>query len=395
MDFIEKPAVSITKCSDYSYDLVRSAVRESIDAIGGIKRFVKPGRKVLLKPNLLLGKKPEKGVNTHHTIVRAVAEMVLEADGVPFIGDSPAMGSTTSVSKRCGILGVARDLKVRVEDFNESVPINLENGGRFKKLEIARNVLEADVIINLPKLKTHGLMYLTVCVKNTFGYVVGMRKGQWHLKTAHNMKGFAGMLAALHTTVRPTLNVVDAIQAMQGNGPSSGTTKDIGLIIASDDGFAADRVVQEIISCPEGKLYTTVVAREENLAQVDMNKMEILGASIEDVRISDFEFTKHGGPQDQRTPWPLNRILKDSLTPKPRIIHDMCTKCERCIEICPAKVMILEDGYRPDEKGRTTHVIIDYDKCIKCFCCQEVCPHRAIDIKEGWAHRAVGIIRGG
>src|SRR4030043_601974 len=230
-----KSSVSIVKCQNYDEEKVLSALRQSIDLIGGIQNFVKKGSRVLLKPNLLYGKNPEKAVTPHPSVVRGMIQIVREAGGVPCIGDSPSVGSLTKTAEKAGIKAVADEMKCPLMEFDKPMLLPEGGGKIFRQLEIDRSVLEADVIINLPKWKTHAQMLLTLGVKNLFGCIPGPRKALWHLKAGADQKAFAQMLIDLYQIIQPSLTILDGIVGMDGNGPGSGDPIQLGLILASRD----------------------------------------------------------------------------------------------------------------------------------------------------------------
>src|SRR4030042_5672884 len=217
-----KSSVSIVKCQNYDEEKVLSSLRRSIDLIGGIQNFVKKGHHVLLKPNLLYGKSPEKAVTTHPAIVEGVIEIVREAGGVPFIGDSPSVGSLMKTAEKAGIKAVADEMKCPLVEFDKPVLLSKGTGKIFKQLEIEQTVLEAEVIINLPKWKTHAQMLLTLGVKNLFGCIPGPRKALWHLKAGEDRKVFAQILVDIYQMIQPSLTILDGIIGMEGHGPGRG-----------------------------------------------------------------------------------------------------------------------------------------------------------------------------
>ena len=173
--------VSIRAAIDYQPDNLLQHLRLLLEPLGGMQAFVKPGQKVLLKPNMLAGKPPEKAVTTHPEVVRGVIALVQESGGVVLVGDSPGMGRPEQVARKCGIWSVIEETGVEFAPFSDSVNISTKSG-TFQHLELAQDILDADVIINLPKLKTHQMMGMTCGVKNLFGAVVGMRKPRLHLQ---------------------------------------------------------------------------------------------------------------------------------------------------------------------------------------------------------------------
>jgi len=402
-----KSSVSIVKCQDYDEDKVLSGLRQSIDLIGGIQTFIKKGSRarlgalasrrsplgarllakpreaegsrgkprVLLKPNLLYGKSPENAVTTHPSIVRGMIQIVREAGGVPFIGDSPSVGSLTKTAEKAGIKAVADEMKCPLMEFDKPMLLPEGGGKIFRQLEIDRSVLEADVIINLPKWKTHAQMLLTLGVKNLFGCVPGPRKALWHLKAGDDRKIFAQVLFDIYQVIQPSLTILDGIVGMEGNGPNSGRPIPIGLILASGDSLSLDQIVCDLVGISRESLLTNRVAFERGLGK---DEIGVFGERMEDVKIPGFQF-----PTLFQIDWGLpnflSKALKNALTSKPVILEKICKDCEQCAKICPPKALT--------RKGED--LIFDYGKCIRCFCCLEVCPEGAISIKQGWALKLV------
>ncbi len=373
--------VCIERCSSYHYPRVYQAVKNAVDVLGGMNRFIKPGQKVLLKPNFFAGLPPERAANTHPTVVKAVIELAQEAGGRVSIGDSPNLSSALAVARRSGNLEVAREMGVPIINFEDSVEVQIPEGKIFRKVEVAREAIEADVLINLPKIKTHELMSLTLAVKNIFGCVVGTKKARWHVQAAHDVNYFARMLAELYGLINPALNIMDGIVGMEGNGPRNGDPRQIGLILASLDAVALDRVVQEILGVERENLLTTVIGGEIGLGESELNRIECQGERIEEVKIDGFKI-----------PIPTSRkqaldslfwLLKDSFTYRPVINHRTCSCCGVCLEACPINII----SYKPytfARGGRKKLVDIDYQHCIHCFCCQENCTEGAITARQGW-----------
>jgi uncharacterized protein (DUF362 family)/Pyruvate/2-oxoacid:ferredoxin oxidoreductase delta subunit len=380
-----KSAVSIVRCQNYDEEKVLSSLRQSIDLIGGIQNFVKKDSRarlgakprVLLKPNLLYGKSPEHAVTTHPSIVRGMIQIVREAGGVPSIGDSPSVGSLMKTAEKAGIKTVADEMKCPLVEFDK--PVLLSKGTVFKQLEIERAVLEADVIINLPKWKTHAQMLLTLGVKNLFGCIPGPRKPLWHLKAGDDRKVFAQILFDIYQIIQPSLTILDGIVGMEGNGPNSGRTIPIGLILASGSSLSLDQIVCDLLGISRKSLLTNRVGLEQGMGR---ETIEVLGERVEDVKISGFEF-----PTLSQTDWGLpgflRKALKNAFASKPFIVEKMCKDCGQCTEICPPKALA--------RKGKD--LVFDYGECIRCFCCLEVCPEGAISIKPGWALNLYNQIR--
>ncbi len=379
-----KPSVSIVRCRDYDEERVLSALRKAIDLIGGIQTFVNKDNRarlgakprVLLKPNLLYGKPPEKGVTTHPSVVRGMIQIVREAGGIPFIGDSPSVGGLLRTAEKAGLKAVADEMKCPLVEFNRPILPSKAEGKIFKQLEIDQAVLDADVVINLPKWKTHAQMVLTLGVKNLFGCVPGPRKPLWHLKAGESRKAFAQILLDLYRVVQPTLTILDGVVAMEGNGPGSGDSIPLGLILASQDALSVDLVVCDLLGIPRKSVPTNHAALEDGMGR---EPIEVLGEPVAASRISSFKL-----PPPSAVTWNLpgfvRRALKNALTSKPWIDDQLCEDCGQCAEICPAEAL------RKTGEG----LAFDYGECIRCFCCQEVCSSGAISIKQGWGLKIVG-----
>ena len=335
--------------------------------------FVKSGDRVLLKPNLLYGKAPEKAVTTHPSIIKGMIRIVREAGGIPLIGDSPSIGSLARAAEKAGIKRVADEESCPLTEFSSPLFPRKEEGIFFKQLEIDKAVLEADVVINLPKWKTHGQMLLTLGVKNLFGCVPGPKKALWHLKAGEDRKLFAQVLVDLYRIIRPSLTVLDGVVGMEGNGPGSGDPIPLGLILASRDPLALDQIVCDLLGISRKALPTNRVALKEGLGG---DLIEVVGEPIDRVKIHRFRLPPLAEP-DWNLPGFLRKALKNALASRPVFEEGLCDCCGRCIEACPPKAL----GRKEKD------LIFDYGKCIRCFCCQEVCPTGAIGIEPGWASR--------
>ncbi|MBI3752981.1 MAG: DUF362 domain-containing protein [Deltaproteobacteria bacterium] len=367
------PAVVIKRCPDYAAEEVYKSVRESIDHLGGIGAFVKKGERILLKPNLLSANLPEAAITTHPAVVGAMIQLVKEAGTMPVVGDSPGVGSAEKVAQKCGIAAVAKKFGVPVIDLATSVSVENPDGKTFKRLEIAKEALEVDGIINIPKLKTHTQMFLTLGVKNMFGCIAGKRKPQWHMASGADSLSFARMLIDTCMFLKPRLTVVDGIVGLEGDGPGSGgDPRHLGLIFASADCIALDRVIAEVLGAGTDDFPVIKAAQEDGIGATDIDEINILGENINDVRIRDFKFPPLAGIEF-RLPFSLHSYLRKPLTSRPSINNKKCTLCAICVDVCPPAIMT-----------KTSRINIDYDKCIRCFCCLEMCPEGAISAKDGW-----------
>jgi uncharacterized protein (DUF362 family)/Pyruvate/2-oxoacid:ferredoxin oxidoreductase delta subunit len=370
------PEVAIVVCRGYSNEDVYNAVKKAVTLAGGIERFVKKGARVLVKPNLLSAKPAQAAVTTHPTVVRAVIKLVKEAGGVPFVGDSPGFESAHKVAKRCGVLDIIGETQAGFMEL--ATPVVVE--GRkalqpaaplFRRFEISKEALEADVIINLPKLKTHAQMLLTMGVKNIFGCVPGAKKAQWHFSAGKDPLSFASMLIDLFIKLKPALTVMDAVVAMEGNGPSSGAAKKTGFIAASSDAFALDSTVAGILGKTPQDVAVLKKAKERGLLA---REIKTLGDGVAAV---EFEFPPLASVDfADFLPGFLRGPVRKALTTRPEVRHRSCTLCSTCESVCPSGVIT-----------KNERIVIDHDGCIRCYCCQEMCPQGAITVREGWLRR--------
>lgn len=310
--------VSISHCADYVGEDVSRALRTALEPLGGIGRFVSADQRVLLKPNLIKGRRAEESSTTHPVFVIEVARLVREAGGEPTIGDSPALGSARYVAWRCGLLGLAQQAGVPIIGFwrTRKVPSPLRPNGR--QLRLACAALDADVLINLPKLKVHGQIYLTLATKNLFGCVRGRHKALLHLLIGGRPIEFARMIVNVCATIRPTLTLMDGIVAMERTGPSGGDRRPLGLVVAATDCTAMDRVICEILGADPDRLLTLQAAREAGFGECNLEQIEVFVDSknyrsrLADIAPSlserPFVFPKYLSPLSF-SPWQIARGL--------------------------------------------------------------------------------------
>lgn len=364
----------------YEQEKTFFAVKRAVDLLGGIRTFVKQGDRVLLKPNLLKARPPEAAVTTHPEIVRAVIRLVREAGGDPWVADSPGIGDLRRVCDRAGILTVIKEEGARLAETDNAVV--LKNRGRFQRFEIARWAHDADVIINLPKLKTHGMTILTGAVKNIFGCIPGKRKVQWHFNTGVNHDLFMRMLVELSALINPQLTIMDAVVGMDGNGPGSGDPRPIGVVIAGPDPVAVDVVASKLVGVPPDRVPILRAALAAGIGETRLDRIAVVGEALSDVTVGQFRLPPQSHLEWRIPEW-ARRSLKNALTTKPVIHPDLCIRCGVCQGHCPQKAIKTSGG----------RLVIQERNCIRCFCCQEFCPEGAIMVGKGWALKVLGFGR--
>lgn len=363
--------VALAAAGDYLPGTIELALARAMEEMGGMEAFVHPGQRVLIKPNMLAGKSPDKAVTTHPEVVRAVIRMVQAAGGIVAVGDSPGVGTPQQVARRCGIMDVIEETGADFAPFSDSVRMG-PVGRTFRQLELARDILEADLIINMPKLKTHGMMGLTCGVKNLFGAVVGMRKPALHLQAGTDKSLFALMLLELAEHVRPALTIVDAIVGMEGNGPGSGDPIAIGALLAGNDPLAVDSVATCLVGMTAGDVWTQRVAQQTRRLGSRLADIELRGDSLEQLSIPGIRPAQSADMAWGLPAW-LHAPLQRSLSARPYADKQRCRQCGLCVEHCPPQAMQLTAG----------RLRIDYRRCIYCFCCQELCPYGALLTRQG------------
>jgi uncharacterized protein (DUF362 family)/Pyruvate/2-oxoacid:ferredoxin oxidoreductase delta subunit len=349
--------------SEYDYTTLKPVVFELMDSIVGDR--IEKGSSVLIKPNLLAPVPPEMAVVTHPLIVKAAAEYVIDKGVKPQISDSPAVGSFEKILKESGIAEALEGLDVEYKEFKESVRIDV--GKPFEKIEIAADVINADLVINLPKIKTHQQMMLTLGVKNLFGCIVGMKKPEWHMRAGVEREKFATLLVKIYRAVAPAVNIYDGILGMEGQGPGkSGDPRKIGVIIGSDDALAADSVICRMLGIGPDTLFTNKVAPEEGFVMEE----PVIDGELQ--RVTNFRFPEMGPMQFG--PKIVHGLFRRHLVQRPECNKNACRLCGECWKYCPAEAITHDK-----EKIR-----FDYDKCIRCYCCIEVCPYAALRAVETW-----------
>ena len=241
--------VALSHCHDYERDNVEKSVMDTLDHLGGSGLFISPGDRVLIKPNLLKGSLPGDCITTHPAVVEAVVRIIIDHGGRPFIGDSPAFGDLSAVAKVTGMADICKRYNIPLKPFNSPVAVKVSDPF-VRTLHIDKAVLDADKIINIPKLKTHVQVGFSGAIKNLFGCLSGKKKVLWHFKAGDKEHRFGRMLLEIYNTVSPALHIVDAVIALEGDGPTKGDPKQVGLIAASVDALSLDRVLCDIVGLP-------------------------------------------------------------------------------------------------------------------------------------------------
>ncbi|HSV31335.1 MAG TPA: DUF362 domain-containing protein [Atribacteraceae bacterium] len=363
--------VALISCPDYERDSVQNAIEKGFACFGGCVGLFSPGERVLLKPNLLAGVTPEQAVTTHPEVFRAIAVTLLGTGVRVGYGDSPGYGNPSLVAEKAGLEAVAQEIGLARADFMTSQDVDFPEGRQHKKFPLAQGISQYDTLLSLPKWKTHGLTRITGAVKNQFGCVPGLRKTEYHFKMP-DVEHFSRFLVDLNRFLRPRFCIMDAVMAMEGEGPRSGDPRMMGVIGFSDDPVALDAVFCRLIDVDPTLVPTCRWGAAMGLGEIDETRIVLAGDPLEKFVLRDFRVKR--GPLESYKQRKLMRGLRRFVLARPRIEPKLCRLCAVCCEVCPAQPKALEmkrAGWPPVFHERF---------CIRCFCCQEMCPHRAITI---------------
>jgi len=368
-------AVALSACETYDIDALKNIFHKHFQELG-IYKQIRQGIKALIKPNLIMKSKPDEAIITHPNVVAAAGLCLKEAGAEILIAESPGGPYTTGMMKSvfagCGYTEMAKKYGFALYMECESKDIFLPEGKRCKTLEIVNPFLEADFIVNIAKLKTHGMMGMSGAVKNLFGAVPGLKKPELHCRFPQQQE-FAEMIVDICDFLKPKLNIIDAVYGMQGDGPTGGESRFVGAVITSQSPYAADMAAAEIIGKKPEDFFIMKECIERGLVPKSVKDLQILGDAVEKFVVADYKQAKVSSLDFvDRAPKIFRPMLKRLTTPYPKIRLKECIGCGKCAESCPQKVI----------KMAERKAIIEYASCIKCFCCHEMCPEHVIDIKR-------------
>lgn len=371
-------SVSIVKCQDYDRARVDAAVRKSVELIGGIGAFVKPGNVVLLKVNLLMPKKPEEAVTTHPEVVRAVVGLVREAGGKPIIGDgSGSACSTADALRESGMDALGAELGVEIVNFEKTgmykIAAEPPSGKVLKELFAAKPVVDSDVVISMCKLKTHMLTLYTGAVKNFYGALPSTMKRTTHY-IATSSQQFSEAVVDVYSVIDADLAIMDGIIGMEGTGPSGGKPINSAVVVAGADCVSVDAVCASIMGIEPFAVNTTRIAAERGLGEGGLKNIEVVGENIDGVKMK-FKLPSGYFKILDYVPQGFAKLGKTASPKKmPFFIEEKCIKCKKCEVACPAQAIHV------GKKGEAN--TLDRKKCVLCYCCHEMCPEKAIALKR-------------
>jgi len=371
---MNNPEVAIVSCRKYDIDLIEKKIEEILSHTGfpDIK-----GKKVLLKPNMLSGSEPEKAVTTHPAFVKAALRVLQKREPrIIYVGDSPGVGSADLAGKKCGLKEAVESEGAQWTVFKEVVRVPCPEGKKQRQFYLASIFSEVDLIISLPKMKTHKMMYFTGAVKNLFGLIPGLKKSRFHMNYPEK-EDFASMIVDLLDIVKPVYALMDGIVSMEGPGPGNGYPRETGLILGSFNSAALDWSAADIMGYKVGEIPILKEIKNRGVWLSEGVSIQYPVLQPDEIRMEDFKrvhILKDTGFIQKTVPPGLYRFLKNLYIPRPFFKVSPCILCQKCVEICPAEALSALKG----NKGKK--IEIDYHKCIRCYCCHEVCPVDAIRV---------------
>lgn len=372
--------VSVVKCENYDANIVSAAMKAVLEPLGGLE-WVHEGMTIAIKANLVSGMHPDRAATTHPTLLCSLVEMLKSRGARVIVGDSPGGLFNHAYVNR---IYAATGMKVLEnagaelnQDFSQK-QVHFDDAKILKDFTYTAWLDKADAVINFCKLKTHGMMGMSAAVKNLFGTIPGTMKPEYHYRFPE-IQDFSDMIVDLNCYFKPVLNIVDAVVGMEGNGPTAGTPRKIGLLAASANPYALDVLCAHLIGIEPVQVPTLQAAINRGLVPSDISQIEILGEYKEYV-VNDYRLVT--GQRSLQFKKESNNIfgkataafLETVLSSKPRVKAEECIRCRECEKICPAKAITMADK-KP---------VIDRKKCIRCFCCQEFCPKGAMKVHRTW-----------
>ncbi len=368
--------LAVVACVDYNPTRVREALEELLTRIGGLD-WVHPGMRVGIKANLVAAMSPERAATTHPVLIDALAGMLLERGAVPVVGDSPGGLFNAPFLNRVYAASGMQSTRAELNRDFSTREISLPEGRVCKSACVTGWLLDCDGIINFAKLKSHGMMGLSAAAKNLFGSIPGTMKPEYHFRYP-NPADFAGMLVDLDEYWKPSLHLVDAVLAMEGNGPTAGTPRAVGYLVGGFNPHKIDLLCAGLVGLDPGTVPTLRAARERGLCPERAEELEIAGdwkafvtpgfVTISQRNGLQFQNVMGGGKRGAL----FSRFLSRHIAARPGVEKQACVGCRKCQEICPAKAIVMKNR-RP---------VIDRRACIRCFCCQEFCPKGAMKVRR-------------
>jgi uncharacterized protein (DUF362 family)/ferredoxin-like protein FixX len=366
--------VVIQECRDYELNNLMLKINDGIDRLGGWDLFVHPGDRVLLKVNLIGPKPSESAAVTHSEFVRAMIRILKQRGCEVWVGDSSGgaiagIAPTAKSFKVAGYEKIAKEEGAIIKNFDSEGVIGLTPESKYEeRMYLAKPIFDADVVINLPKLKTHLASIYTGAIKNVFGCIPGLRKAKYH-KIAPNPENFGEILADIHQSGKFQLHIVDGILAMQGEGPTAGDAYPGNKILMSTDPLALDTIALKMLGVEIGEVPILAAAKQRGIGESKLDNITLDGDYKSIPKLDSFRLPKRYKNSKKRNYKAVIRII-DFFKTRPKVNRKKCRNCNVCVESCPVEAI------NQDTKQ------IDYMVCIECMCCHELCMYKAVELKK-------------
>ncbi|NOY68835.1 MAG: DUF362 domain-containing protein [Deltaproteobacteria bacterium] len=375
--------VSLTRCDSYSNAELKDVIYESLENIGFDPSTFK-NKRIAVKPNMLMPAKNEKAIMTHPEFFRAVVQIIKENKGKPFLIESPAVHSLARAIKKSGYAEIVESENLEVADPSTTKTLHFEEAQRYKHIEISSAYFDADMIVCLPKFKSHGITYMTGAVKLLFGGIYGPGKSKMHFRLPDH-KDFSQFLLDLYGAFvhgfdppKPILHIMDAIVVQEGEGPGpAGKPRTMNAVLAGKNGIAVDYVATKVAGLDIKKAPTISEGFKRGYGVTSKDEIEVVGDTIESLALSDFIPATGSSIMSNMFIWPLTTpMVKNLVVERPSPDPKKCTLCYQCMKICPAEAIgpAKKNGLTPE---------YDSKKCIRCYCCLEICPEAAVQKIRG------------
>ncbi len=393
--------VALLECDRYNLEDIEKKLREGLELLGGerfIRQLVPPGSSVFLKPNLMCSEPAGSHVITHYIIFEAVVRVLKDYTSHISFGDGHSFADSVRIAERAGLMEIAKRYGVSFDDLKDSLQVKISDALLCHGLEVARAPYEADVLISLPKLKTHALAFLTGAIKNQFGCIPGLQKSAWHAR-AKDPSHFNKMLLDLNTVMGTRFAILDGITAMDGNGPKNGNPFPLHALIMGACITAVDSVAARLIGY-NNPLEVPVLrdAHQNCWGAVLEDEIQVLGSRIDILKAVGFKLARQENGLVNVAPSLLERFidssllrcaLRDTIVPNPVLIPEKCKGCRRCSDVCPQKPDVINFIKKRDSVLPHWNL----NKCIRCFCCQEFCPEGAIEVRYSKLGKMINAIK--